>query len=787
MEEVELDEGTPSPTEVQERLNSALADQYAIKGEIGRGGMATVFLAEDLKHHRDVALKVLRPELAAVLGRERFLNEIQVTAKLQHPNILPLFDSGEADGFLYYVMPYVEGESLREKMARESQLSVEEALKIASEVAEALDSAHREGVVHRDIKPENILLREGHALVSDFGIALAVRAAGGDRLTETGLSLGTPAYMSPEQISAEAEIDGRADLYSLACVLYEMLVGEPPFTGPNTQVVLARHAAEQVPSISTARSAVPEPVVTAVERALEKAPADRFDSCTAFSEALEMGTERGKGRPLWRRRGVAAGSLGVLAVAVWGISAWLGGPAMDPEQKSIAVLPFVNLSADPENDHWSDGISIDLIDGLEKLPDLLVAGTNSSFTFKGQNVEIQEVGRRLQVANVLSGTLQRVGDRLRITAQLENVAGGHLLWSEQYDRQLDDIFAIQDEITDAVVEELQISILGSDTGRARERHTENLEAFELFQRGRKLWMQRGQGIQLALEYFQQAVELDPEYALAYAGLADTYAMIAFWGGFSQHRAYVEAKAAARRAIEIDPTLPEPHACLGFIAVYFDWDWTVAEGELLQAIALDPRYVEAYLWLAQYLRYRIGDHEGAIDRLREGHAIEPLSMMTRLHLGAALTWASRPEQGLVEIEGALEQAPNFWYVHQELGVAYRRLSRFEDAVGAFQRSVALSGGHPWALGELAVTHLRAGNTDEARDILEELLQREDSPAYLAWIFFEMGNIDAGFDWVERGYQMRDPLIPALHAHPEVEIDRNDPRYLDLMQRLKLPLE
>jgi serine/threonine-protein kinase len=330
-----------------ERLKTALADRYTIEREIGSGGMATVFLAEDCKHHRQVAIKVLRPDLSAVLGANRFLNEITVTANLQHPHILPLHDSGEADSLLYYVMPYVEGESLRQRLNREKQLPIEDALRITAQIAEALESAHRQGVVHRDIKPENVLMREGHAVVADFGIALAVTAAGGERLTGTGLPLGTPNYMSPEQVAGEREIDSRSDVYSLACVLYEMLAGDPPFTASTLRAVLLKHVSEPAPAIDAVRSGVPQPVAAAISRALGKAPADRFESAKAFAEAL-----------------------------------FAAAKEAEPEIKSIVVLPFENLSPDPDNAFFADGLTEELIAELSELRQLRVISRTSAMQFK---------------------------------------------------------------------------------------------------------------------------------------------------------------------------------------------------------------------------------------------------------------------------------------------------------------------------------------------------------------------------------------------------------------------
>ncbi len=375
------------------RLAAALADRFTIERELGRGGMATVYLARDLKHDRPVALKVLRPELAAILGVERFLREIRLTAQLQHPHILTLIDSGEADGFLYYVMPCVEGESLRERLEREGQLPLNEALRITRAVASALDFAHGRGVIHRDIKPENIMLHQGEPMVADFGIALAVSTAGRERLTETGLSLGTPAYMSPEQASAELKLDGRTDQYSLASVLYEMLAGVPPYTGPTAQAIIARRLTDPVPPLRTVRETVPVAVERAVMKALARVPADRFASVVAFAQALSEAA------------------------------------AVRPSLRSVAVLPFLNLSADPENEYFADGITEDVIAQLSKIRSLKVISRTSVMAFKRREHSLREIAQRLQVATLLEGSVRRAGSRVRIVAQLIDVESDEHLWA----------------------------------------------------------------------------------------------------------------------------------------------------------------------------------------------------------------------------------------------------------------------------------------------------------------------------------------------------------------------
>ena len=439
--------------------------------------MATVYLARDRKHGRPVAIKVLRGEIATALGPERFLREIEIAAGLTHPHILPLHDSGQVDGFLYYVMPFVEGESLRGRLEREQQLPLEDALQITREVADALSFAHSRDVVHRDIKPENILFQAGHAVVSDFGIARAITAAASGTRTEAGIPIGTPGYMSPEQAAAELHLDGRSDVYSLGCVLYEMLAGGPPFTGPTPQAVLARHSLDPVPALRTVRQAVPLAVEQAVMKALEKMPADRFTTATEFADALRTPPA--------------------------------GRPAPAPAAaKSIAVLPFANLSPDPENEYFSDGITEEIINALGHLPGLHVAARTSSFAFKGKSTGIGEVGARLRVATVLEGSVRRAGSRVRITAQLVNVADGYHLWSERYDRELDDIFAIQDAIARTIAHRLELALAGPAGDLLVTPPTENLAAYQLYLKGRYFWNQRGAGLAKALDCFQQALLLD---------------------------------------------------------------------------------------------------------------------------------------------------------------------------------------------------------------------------------------------------------------------------------------
>src|SRR5690349_11273250 len=473
---------------------SLLADRYAVEREIGRGGMATVYLAEETKHSRQVAIKVLRPELAATLGAERFLREIGIAARLSHPHLVPLIDSGEAGGLLYYVSSYMPGGSLRERLQREGKLSVRETLRIAQEVSTALDYAHRAGFVHRDVKPENILFADGHALLADFGVARVVFGEGAeDQVTAAGLAIGTPEYMSPEQASGERNVDGKADIYSLACVVYEMLTGAPPFRG-EMRTIMMRHVTETPPRIRALHPEIPASVDDAIALAMHKDPSVRFSSACSFVSAMSVDAQP-RGR--------------MLAAAT----------------RNIAVLPFVNASPDPDNEYLSDGITDELIDALAKVDGLRVASRTSVFAIKGKSLDVRAIGALLDCAVILEGTVRRSGQQLRITAQLTSTDDGHLLWSQRYDRQLHDVFAIQDEIAQTIVSTLRATTFADLAPPPTTRHTENLRAYGLYLRGRFELNRRTQdGISAGIRYFEQAIAEDPRFALAYAGLSDAHSL-----------------------------------------------------------------------------------------------------------------------------------------------------------------------------------------------------------------------------------------------------------------------
>ncbi len=583
---------SPSP-ELQQRLATALAGRYTIEREVGRGGMATVYRAEDVKHRRPVAVKVLHPHIAAHLGSERFLREIQIAARLSHPHILSLIDSGEAGGLLFYIMPFIQGESLRDRLNRTGRLPIAEALQLGRDVAGALGYAHAQGVVHRDIKPENVMLYEGEAMVTDFGIAKGLSAAGSENLTQTGSTVGTPAYMSPEQAAGEDELDGRSDLYSLACMVYETLTGSAPFTGSNPQAVIMKRFSEKPAPLRPSCPDLSPSVESAILRALERRPDDRFTTTSEFAGTL-----------LQAGPATTPSSAPVTVIT----------PSATRASKSVAVLPFADLSPEKDQDYFTDGIAEEIINALSKIQALRVASRSSSFAFKGKNQDIRDVGEKLGVSTVLEGSVRKAGNRLRITAQLVNVADGYHLWSDRFDRQLEDVFEVQDEIAESIVKALRVVLSENEKRALEQARPENVQAYDYYLKGRQFVHQyREKSLQFARRMFQRAIEVDSNFARAYAGLADCSSMLYNWWDAVEANLN-QAESASKKALELAPELAEAHASRGIRA---DAEQTVPGGGAGVRDRDPPRpdLVRGLLLLRPYL-LRAGEARGRRSPLRE---------------------------------------------------------------------------------------------------------------------------------------------------------------------------
>ncbi len=685
---------------MQEKLTAALADRYTVSREIGRGGMATVYLAEDFRHGRDVAVKVLHPDLASALGTDRFLREIRLAARLNHPHILPLFDSGEADGFLFYVMPFIEGESLREKLNRDGRLPLEDALGIARSVAAALDYAHRNKIVHRDIKPENIMINEGMALVMDFGIAKALTAAGADTLTQVGMVVGTPAYVSPEQAAGEQDIDGRSDQYSLGCVLYEMLTGERPWTGPTAQSVLNKRFMEPAPSLRKAWKDAPEEIAAALSKAMEQDSSKRFYTSGDFARALIPTVTTPVSTPVPE---------GVQTV------------------KSIAVLPFANTSQDPENEYFTDGMAEEIINALSKIKSLGVASRTSTFAFKGTTEDIREIGKRLEVSAVLEGSVRRMGNKIRVTAQLINVMTGLQLWSERYDRELEDVFAIQDEIAQNIVKALRV-VLSEEEKRAIEKvATENVQAYDYYLRGRKFFHQnRRTSLEFARQMFTRAIDVDPNYARAYAGIADCCSIL-FMYFDARESNLKQADKASQKALHLDPDLAEAHSARG-LSYSLSKEYEKAEKEFEVAMSLDPKLYEAPYFYGRACLAQ-GKWSEAVPLFEKAAALRPEDYHALTFLASAFTGQGRigeaskaSHRAVRVIEKWIDTNPEDARALNIGATIWSNLGETDQALEWAKRSLSIDPEDPQLLYNVACVYAIEGMKDEALQCLEHAIDK-----------------------------------------------------------------
>lgn len=754
-------------------LDTALAGRYRLEAgpdgaphQLGRGGMATVYLAHDPRHHRPVAIKVLHPDLAAVLGSERFLREIQIAAGLSHPHILPLLDSGSAGGILYYVTPLVTGGSLRDRLEKEGRLPVEEATRVAREVAGALDYAHRQGIVHRDVKPENILFTEGHAVLADFGIARACRAASTASGTEEGVILGTPEYMSPEQAFGEADIDGRSDTYSLACVTYELLTGRPPFTGDNATAVIMRKTSTTAPQVTT-HAPVPlsGTVDDVVARGLARDRDVRYATVQEFARALREAFAGVAGDPAGERRTTTS-----------------RGPA------SIAVLPFVNASGSPDNDFLSDGISDELIHALAKVPGLRVVARTSAFAFKGSTEDARTIGRRLHVQSLLEGTLRRAGNRLRITTQMVDAANGFQLWSERFDREFDDVFAVQDEITEAIVESLRLELAPTaETGAT----TRNLRAYERYLEGRFHWNQRTEsGMGRSLDLFGEAIMFDPTYAPALAAQAAASVTLAIYGQREPVSAMASARQAADRALAINPLLSEALSVRACVRAMHDWDWAGAEKDFREAIAADTQSPTALQWYAMNLlvpRARFDEARHAMGRARE---TDPLSPIVAVGWGLIHYFERDYERAVDAYRELLARSPDFGVAHFFLGQALVAAHRPDEAVTELRRAIDLAGETPEAIAMLGVAEAAAGRPDGARQALNSLASRSVSayvsPVLIAQVLAASGETAGALTALQRAREVRATDLVWIGVRPTFDAIRLEPQFEALVDSIGLSL-
>jgi len=759
---------------------------YRIIEKLGEGGMGVVYKSEDTNLKRTVALKFLPRELDAhEPERARFLQEARAASALNHPNICTIHALGEHEGQQFIDMEFVDGVTLRAKI-REAGMKIPDAIAYAIQIGEALQEAHSKGVVHRDVKPENIMVNSKNQIkVMDFGLA---KLKGSLKLTKTSSTIGTLAYMAPEQIEG-GEVDARSDIFSFGIVLYEMLSGHRPFRGDQEGVVINSILNDDPELIQKCRPEVSSEVAHILCRALEKDPEDRYQNM----QDMVIDLKRGKKET----SRVSRQSLGTVT-AEQPLSSAPGAPGVSPnvdaragetalelpkQEKSIVVLPFENLSADPDQEYFSDGLTEEVISDLCKVRVLRVISRSSAMTFKGTNKRIPEIARDLGVQYVLEGSVRKAGNSLRITAQLIDARSDAHIWAEKYSGTLDDVFGIQEKVSRAIVEALKLNL----TPEEKPRRPVNPEAHEAYLKGRFYWNKRtGSDAHRAIKYFDQAIEKDPSYALAYAGLASAYVILPQYALVPPKEAMPKAEAAANKALELDATLAEARAVLGLIRYDFELDWVGAEREFKRAIELDPSYPTAHHWYSNLLR-ELGRFDEALAEIKRAQGLDPLSLVISVVVGSVLRHMRQYDEAIVQHKTTLELDPGFPEAHMQLGYTYGAQGNFDEAISEFQKARALAGSGPAGLAEIGYAYARSGNMGKAARILNELLglsKREYSVSSgIALVYCGLGDRDKAFEWFEKAYQER-----AMSTDLKVETCwdglRSDPRFTALLKKMGL---
>ena len=734
---------------------------YQIIEKIGEGGMGIVYKAKDTTLERTVAIKFLPRQTATQAEeRQRFYIEAKAAAALNHPNIATTHAIEEVEDDVFIVMEYIEGQELKQKNDA-GPLPVEDAIHIILQIANGLQEAHKKGIVHRDIKSANIMLTgSGQIKIMDFGLA---KVRGGAQVTQIGTTLGTAAYMSPEQARGE-DVDHRTDIWSLGVVLYETIAGQLPFKGHYEQAVLYSILNEDPESITCLRRGVPTELEAIMNKALAKSPNERYQQVDGMLIDLNvLGKElETKSRQV-------------------------------PKEKcppSVAVLPFVNVSPEKENEYFSDGMTEEIIDALTKVEGLRVVSRTSVFAFKGKDQDIRKIGEQLNVSHVVEGSVRKAGNRVRITAQLINIADGYHLWSERFDREMEDVFTIQEEIAHMIVNALKIKLVRKAETPLVERSTENIKAYNLFLKGRYCWNKRTEAaLKQCVNYFEQAIEIDPDYMLAYCGLADAYALlgIAEYGALPPMEVMPKAKAAAVKALEIDNTLAEAQTTVAHVKAFFDWDFTGADKEFNRAIELNPNYPFSHHWYALYLS-AMERHDEAIAEEKRAQELEPLSLIINKNVGTIFYYARKYEQAIEQYKKALELDPDFARTHFFLGLAYISNSMFEEAIAEIKKAITFSGENTVMLALLASAIAMSGKKDEATKILKDLkkrLKRGYVPSFnLAILYMGLDEKASAFEWLEKAYQERSSWLVSLKVEPILDGLRSDPRFTALLKKVGL---
>jgi eukaryotic-like serine/threonine-protein kinase len=773
---------------------------YRIVEHLGAGGMGVVFKAQDSRLERAVALKFLPEKLAQQPGAlERFRREARAASALNHPGICTIYDIGEQDGRTFIAMEFIDGETLRSHIHGEP-LPLEEILELGIQIAEALEAAHAEGIIHRDIKPANIFVtKRGRAKVLDFGLAKLVpkgiassNTDSEDESSDTnsivGMISGTPSYMSPEQVRGDG-LDPRTDIFSFGLLLYEMSTGRQAFSGGTGGVIIEAVLTRSPVPVRSINPAIPPRLEEIIDKALHKDRAQRYQHAAdvltdlqRLKREIDSGARASDGGPV----STTLSSAGSLSSTGKHKARTSTAPKIID---SLAVLPFENASRDPENEYLSDGITGSLINNLATVPKLRVMAQSTVFRFKGREIDPQAVGRDLNVRAVLTGRVTQSGGSLRIGAELVDVATGSQLWGAQYDRKPGDIFVIQDEISHEISGKLRLQLSQAQKKRLTARHTEDPEAYRIYLKGRHHWNKwTEEGFYKAIEYFQQAIEKDPAYALAYAGLADCYVLLGWNSYLPPKDAFPKGKAAALTALKIDPNLGEAHAPLAAVLWLHDWHWQEAEKEFKRSLDLKPTYPTANHWHAEYVM-TMGRQVEAIALMKKSQTLDPLSLIINVAIGWANYMDRRYDDALEQLLQTVDLDSNYPVTGWILGLLYRATGRYELAITEGEKGVTLSAGSPLMRAALAHSYAKAGRTKEALQILDDLAKLAEreyvAPHFFAGIHIGLGQNDRALEYLEKSYQEHSHWLIYLHIDPSMDDLRNDSRFQNLLKRVGLP--
>jgi serine/threonine protein kinase len=744
---------------------STIARRYEILEQLGRGGMGEVYKVRDTKLDEEMALKLLKPEIASDESMiERFRNELKLARKITHKNVCRMHDFHEEEGNPFITMEYVAGEDLKSLIKKKGKMPVEEALNITRQVTVGLMEAHELGVVHRDLKPQNIMIdKNANAKIMDFGIARSVEAPG---VTTTGMIVGTPDYISPEQTEGE-EADQRSDIYSLGIILYEMVTGSVPFKGDTALSVAIKHKTQIPSDPRKINPEVSEDLNRLILICMEKKRERRYQSA---KELLSDLVKIEKGTPTETR-----------AIST-------KEPAYEMKwRNSMAVLPFVDLSAQKDQEYFCDGMVEELINSLTRIKDLRVVARTSAFSFKGKDVDIREIGKRLNVKTILEGSVRKAGNRLRITTQLVNVEEDFPIWSDRYDRELEDVFAIQDDIAMSIVNALKIEVLGEKEAPLVKAHTENPEAYEAYLKGQfHYWKVSPESIALALDYYRLALEKDPNYALAYTGISSVWVTSGMLGIVPPLEAFPKVKEAVLKAFELDDTLAEAHYNLAIFRFYYEWDWGGAEIEFQRAIELNPNNANIHLIYSSFLDM-MGRSEEAIAEIERALELDPLNFFAQCVFGLHLFNQRRNDDAIAHFRNTLRTEPNFPLAREGLWVSLHQKQMDEEAIAEAKKYFDVLGDREVAEA-LERGYAEAGYPGAMSLAAEKLAMRSKQTyvqsAQIARLYDHAGEKDRALEWLEKAFKENEPALVTLNVWPQGTL-LDDPRFKDMLRRMKFP--